>query len=101
MRVAYLGPEGTFTEQALRDMQEEGFVPADAEAVPVTSPRAALDMVRAGDADYACVALESSVDGPVSQTEDALAYGFVDQVISSVDHVTPARTRSVGLAGAR
>ena len=33
--------------------------------------------------------------------EDALAYGFVDQVISSVDHVTPARTRSVGLAGAR
>src|SRR5918995_907125 len=23
--------------------------------------------------------------------EDALAYGFVDQVISSVDHVTPAR----------
>jgi len=33
--------------------------------------------------------------------EDALAYGFVDQVISSVDHVTPARTRAVGLAGAR
>ena len=33
--------------------------------------------------------------------EDALAYGFVDQVISSVDHVTPARSRAVGLAGAR
>ena len=33
--------------------------------------------------------------------EEALAYGFVDQVISSVDHVTPARQRSVGLAGAR
>jgi len=33
--------------------------------------------------------------------QDALAYGFVDQVISSVDHVTPARTRAVGLAGAR
>ena len=33
--------------------------------------------------------------------EEALAYGFVDQVISSVDHVTPARERSVGLAGAR
>ena len=33
--------------------------------------------------------------------EDALAYGFVDEVISSVDHVTPARTRAVGLAGAR
>ena len=33
--------------------------------------------------------------------EDALAYGFVDQVISSVDHVTPARTPAVGLAGVR
>lgn len=84
VRVAYLGPEGTFTEQALRDMQEEGFVPADAEAVPVTSPRAALDMVRAGDADYACVALESSVDGPVSQTEDALAYGEPLQIFHEV-----------------
>lgn len=84
MRVAYLGPEGTFTEQALRDMQEEGFVPEDAEAVPVTSPRAALDMVRAGDADYACVALESSVDGPVSQTEDALAYGEPLQIFHEV-----------------
>lgn len=33
--------------------------------------------------------------------EEALAYGFVDQVISSVDDVTPARQRSVGLGGAR
>ena len=33
--------------------------------------------------------------------EDALAYGFVDQVISSVDHVTPGRQRPVGLAGVR
>ena len=33
--------------------------------------------------------------------QQALAYGFVDQVISSVDHVTPARPRNVGLAGVR
>ena len=33
--------------------------------------------------------------------EDALAYGFVDQVITSVDHVTPASQRPVGLAGVR
>ncbi len=33
--------------------------------------------------------------------EQALDYGFVDQVITSVDHVTPGRTRSVGLAGVR
>ena len=31
--------------------------------------------------------------------DDALTYGFVDQVITSVDHVTPAHQRPVGLAG--
>ena len=33
--------------------------------------------------------------------EAARAYGFVDQVITSVDHVTPAHQRPVGLAGVR
>ena len=33
--------------------------------------------------------------------EEAKDYGFVDEILSSVDHVTPARTRAVGLAGAR
>ncbi len=32
---------------------------------------------------------------------DQLGYGFVDQLISSIDHVTPGRPHSVGLAGVR
>ncbi|MDZ5661588.1 ATP-dependent Clp protease proteolytic subunit [Nocardioides sp. zg-1308] len=33
--------------------------------------------------------------------EQALDYGFVDQLISSIDHVTPARPQGIGLAGVR
>ncbi|SCX00581.1 prephenate dehydratase [Corynebacterium jeikeium] len=83
-RVAFLGPEGTFTEEALKQFKQLGAVPEEATEIPVTSPRMALDMVRDGEADYACVALESSVDGPVSQTEDALTYGKPLQIYREV-----------------
>lgn len=33
--------------------------------------------------------------------EQALDYGFVDHIISSVDHVTPGRPHAIGLAGVR
>ncbi len=33
--------------------------------------------------------------------EQALDYGFVDHIISSVDHVTPGRQHAIGLAGVR
>ena len=33
--------------------------------------------------------------------EQALDYGFVDQVISSIDHVTPTHVNTIGLAAAR
>lgn len=74
-RVAFLGPQGTFTEQALQELITADHLPKSAECIPVTSPSAALDAVREGSADYACVALESSVDGPIAQTEDALIQG--------------------------
>lgn len=84
VRVAFLGPEGTFTEQALKQFKQLGAVPEEATEIPVTSPREALDMVRDGETDFACVALESSVDGPVSQTEDALTYGKPLQIYREV-----------------
>ncbi|MEL4152361.1 prephenate dehydratase [Corynebacterium bovis] len=71
--VTYLGPRGTFTEQALHRFIDAGHVAADADLRPVDSPAAAIRAVREGSADMACVALENSVDGPVVQTFDALA----------------------------
>lgn len=52
---------------------------------PVGSPKEALAAVRSGDADYACVAIENSVDGPVTATFDALAAGSPVQIYREVD----------------
>ncbi len=70
-RYAYLGPEGTFTEAALRSL------PAAATAAlqPCSSVGAALDAVRDGEVDGAVVPIENSVEGAVPVTLDALANG--------------------------
>ena len=70
-RYAYLGPEGTFAEAALRT------VPAAAKGdlQPQVSVGAALEAVRRGDADHALVPIENSVEGSVSTTLDELAVG--------------------------
>ena len=67
--VAYLGPPGTFCEQALRSVPD---LLADATPVPAASTTAALDAVRAGAAAAACVPIESSVEGAVPATMDGL-----------------------------
>ncbi len=69
-RVAYLGPEGTFTESAMWHI-------AGADAVPMScdTPAAALAAVRTGEADFACVPIENSIEGSVLPTLDSLSTG--------------------------
>jgi len=67
MTYAYLGPEGTFTEAALR------AIDPGAEALACPTIQAALAAVRDGTADRAVVPIESSVEGIVTATLDALA----------------------------
>ncbi|GII84663.1 prephenate dehydratase [Sphaerisporangium siamense] len=68
-KLAYLGPEGTFCEAALR------IVAPDAERLPCASVTAALDAARSGEADGAVVPLENSVEGAITVTLDELARG--------------------------
>jgi prephenate dehydratase len=70
-RYAYLGPEGTFTEQALRALPAA----AKADLQPCSTVTLALDAVRQGDADGAVVPIENSVEGSVPVTLDELATG--------------------------
>ncbi|MFE3329577.1 prephenate dehydratase [Streptomyces sp. NPDC059176] len=70
-RFTYLGPEGTFTEAALRTLPEA----ATRELVPMVSVPAALDAVRHGEAAAALVPIENSVEGGVTATLDELASG--------------------------
>ena len=74
-RWAYLGPEGTFTEQAARSLVGRFHLTDDVTLEPATGVSAALNAVRAGTADAACVALESSVEGAVPLTQDELTRG--------------------------
>jgi prephenate dehydratase len=70
-RYAYLGPEGTFTEQALRTLPAA----AKADRQPCSTVTLALDAVRGGEADGAVVPIENSVEGSVPVTLDELATG--------------------------
>ena len=69
-RYAYLGPSGTFTEAALKQITT-----ASDELIPCANVTAALDAVRKGTADKALVPIENSVEGVVARTLDELATG--------------------------
>jgi prephenate dehydratase len=66
---SYLGPEGTFAEQAAQVL-----VPDD-ELRSAVSVHAAISALRAGEVDSACVPVENSVEGSVPATLDAMAEG--------------------------
>ncbi|QGU08558.1 Prephenate dehydratase [Corynebacterium occultum] len=84
--VAYLGPAGTFTEAALLKLRSTGvFGTSEITPLAVSSPALALDAVRSGEAAFACVAIENSVDGPVTPTFDALSAGEGVQIYREVD----------------
>jgi prephenate dehydratase len=69
MRVAYLGPAGTFTEDALGEA-------AAAEVEPLRTPTVhdAILAVENGEAERAFVPYENSIEGSVRSTLDTLAF---------------------------
>ena len=99
-RYAYLGPEGTFTQQALLSWVAD----TEHEQVPLGSVDVALDALRAGDVDAAVVPIENSVEGGVSATLDALASGdplvVVGEVLVPITFVAAGRA-GTGVAGVR
>jgi prephenate dehydratase len=77
VRVAYLGPAGTFSQEALL-----GSPGASAwEALPQPSVYDAVLAVHDGAADRALVPIENSLEGSVNATLDALAFEADDVVI--------------------
>jgi prephenate dehydratase len=70
MRIAYLGPAGTFTEDALNEALPEGGYEG---VLTATIPDAIL-MVERGGAERALVPIENSIEGSVRPTLDTLAF---------------------------
>lgn len=79
LRIAFLGPFGTFTEQAVWQV-----APAGAELIPATSTPVALEMVRRGEADRAVVPIENSIEGGVNATIDTLSHGAPLVIVSEM-----------------
>ena len=70
MRVAFLGPAGTFSEDALRAAAGE----AEIEARPAPTVYDAIRAVAQGEAERALVPFENSIEGAVRSTLDTLAF---------------------------
>ncbi len=70
MRIAYLGPAGTFTEDALREAAPGG----DFESLRTATIHDAILAVERGEAERALVPFENSIEGSVRGTLDTLAF---------------------------
>ncbi len=70
VKVGYLGPRGTFAEEALGTQADL----AAGEAVPMRSVPHVISAVEAGEVDLGFVPLENSIEGSVSATLDTLAF---------------------------
>lgn len=92
-KVAYLGPVGTFTEQAL--LGEPDL--ARAQRAAMASFRDVLQAVSAGDADLALVAIENSIEGTVRATVDELIFSHELWIVREVE--TAITQSLIGLAG--
>ena len=68
--VAFFGPFGTFTEQALRTQADL----AAGELIPMRTVPDVLDAVSSGEVDLGFVPIENSIEGMVNFTLDSLAF---------------------------
>jgi prephenate dehydratase len=94
MRVAYFGPEGTFTQEALINATagQDGL-----DLVPQPTIYDTVMAVHFGSAQRALVPIENSLEGSVNATLDALAMetedvAIVGEVIHPIRHCLIART---------
>lgn len=85
-KVGYLGPSGTFTEQALLTQSDL----AASELVPFDLVHDVLDAVSAGEVDRGFVPIENSIEGTVNFTQDALVFDhdlyILREVVLDIEH---------------
>lgn len=92
--IGFLGPSGTFTEEALRS--EPGL--AHAQLRPLPSFIHVLSAVADGTVDYGFVALENSIEGTVSIALDQLVFERDLHIVGEV--VLPVTQNLLAPAGA-
>jgi prephenate dehydratase len=90
VRIAYLGPKGTFTEDALSEaLGQSGYEPLRTPTV-----RDAILAVERGEAERALVPFENSIEGSVRSTLDTLAFDAEGVTIVG-EHDFPVRAHLI------
>lgn len=92
MVTAFLGPRGTYSEQAAVQ-----FAGGDDDLVEVKNFAEAVAAVEQGRAEYAVVPVENSIEGPVSQSLDILIHDTDLRLFAEI--VVPIQHVLVGLPG--
>ena len=91
LRVGFLGPLGTFTQQALESQADL----AAAEHVLYRTMPDVLDAVERGEIDLGFVAIENSIEGTVNLTQDELAFNhsllIQREVVLDIEHCLLAK----------
>ncbi len=81
---AFLGPEGTFSDQAVRTFVSKGRLAAAYEPLPCDSMSDVFEAVDRGKADYGVVPIENSLEGPVTTVLDAFAFTTRAEILGEV-----------------
>lgn len=89
MKIGFLGPEGTYTEEAAR------AAVADATYLPYASIDAVFEAVRQHEVERGLVPIENVIQGPVTETLDNLyrhaeAITIVDMLVLPIQHAIGA-----------
>ena len=91
LRLGFLGPFGTFTEQAVKTQPD---LAAMQHVLYRTMPDV-LDAVEAGEVDLGFVAIENSIEGMVNLTQDELAFShdllIQREVVLDIEHCLMAK----------
>ena len=98
MRVGYLGPPGTFSEQALL-ASAGGAGAGDAERVPLPTIREVVLALADGEVEHAVVPMENSLEGSVNEAIDTLLHDAPDVRITG-ETVLAVHYALVGREGA-
>jgi prephenate dehydratase len=94
MRIAYLGPAGTFTEDALGEaLPDGGYEPLRTPTIPD-----AILAVERGEVERALVPIENSLEGSVRPTLDTLAFD-VNEVTIAGEHDYRVRVHLIAREG--
>jgi chorismate mutase/prephenate dehydratase len=94
LKVAYLGPEGTFTQQAVHKQFGHSV-----RALPLTSIEEVFHEVEAGTADFGVVPIENSSEGTVNNTLDMFLtspLGICGEVELRIHHNLMGRMAALG-----